>query len=126
MSHILLFPLLCLKLLCSCFRYTNLKPCISRIPENGYGGNVPSWPDRLHTPPDRLQTITFDSYIARKELFKAESKFWNEIIGSYIRAMKWKKMKLRNVMDMKAGFGGYETITSLLSTMSTYNNTLVS
>nr|VDC89791.1 unnamed protein product [Brassica oleracea] len=87
--------------------YTSLKPCISRIPENGYGGNVPSWPDRLHTPPDRLQTITFDSYIARKELFKAESKFWNEIIGSYIRSMKWKKMKLRNVMDMKAGFGGF-------------------
>uniref|UniRef100_A0A1J3EQW9 Methyltransferase n=1 Tax=Noccaea caerulescens TaxID=107243 RepID=A0A1J3EQW9_NOCCA len=87
--------------------YTNLKPCISRIPENGYGGKVPSWPARLHTPPDRLQTIQFDSYIARKELFKAESRFWNEIIGGYIRALKWKKMKLRNVLDMRAGFGGF-------------------
>ncbi|CAH2058701.1 unnamed protein product [Thlaspi arvense] len=87
--------------------YTNLKPCISRIPENGYGGNVTSWPARLHTPPDRLQTIKFDSYIARKELFKAESKFWNEIIGGYVRALKWRKMKLRNVLDMRAGFGGF-------------------
>ncbi|XP_010508982.1 PREDICTED: probable methyltransferase PMT11 [Camelina sativa] len=87
--------------------YTNLKPCISRIPENGYGGNVPLWPARLHTPPDRLQTIKFDSYIARKELFKAESKFWNEIVGGFIRALKWKKMKLRNVLDMRAGFGGF-------------------
>ncbi|CAN8284798.1 unnamed protein product [Cochlearia groenlandica] len=87
--------------------YTNLKPCISRIPEYGYGGNVTSWPARLHTPPDRLQTIKYDSFIARKELFKAESKFWNEIIGGYIRALKWKKMKLRNVLDMRAGFGGF-------------------
>ncbi|CAA0375753.1 S-adenosyl-L-methionine-dependent methyltransferase [Arabidopsis thaliana x Arabidopsis arenosa] len=87
--------------------YTNLKPCISRIPEKGYGGNVPLWPARLHTPPDRLQTIKFDSYIARKELFKAESKYWNEIIGGYVRALKWKKMKLRNVLDMRAGFGGF-------------------
>ncbi|KAL1217794.1 putative methyltransferase PMT11 [Cardamine amara subsp. amara] len=87
--------------------YTNLKPCISRIPDSGYGGNVPSWPARLHTPPDRLQTIKYDSYIARKELFKAESRFWNEIIGGYIRALKWKKMKLRNVLDMRAGFGGF-------------------
>ncbi|XP_010517333.1 PREDICTED: probable methyltransferase PMT11 [Camelina sativa] len=87
--------------------YTNLKPCISRIPENGYGGNVPLWPARLHTPPDRLQTIKFDSYIARKELFKAESKFWNEIVGGFVRALKWKKMKLRNVLDMRAGFGGF-------------------
>ncbi|KAF2568284.1 hypothetical protein F2Q68_00024096 [Brassica cretica] len=87
--------------------YTNLKPCISRIPENGSGGSVPSWPARLHAPPDRLQTITFDSYIARKELFKAESRFWNEIVGGYIRALKWRKMKLRNVLDMRAGFGGF-------------------
>ena len=124
MPHIVLFPLLCLILLCSCFRYTNLKPCISRIPENGSGGSVPSWPARLHTPPDRLQTITFDSYIARKELFKAESRFWNEIVGGYIRALKWRKMKLRNVLDMRAGFGGYENDIFLLSTMSAHNTSL--
>lgn len=105
-------------LICFYLRYTNLKPCISRIPENGYGGNVPLWPARLHTPPDRLQTIKIDSYIARKELFKAESKFWNEIIGGYVRALKWKKMKLRNVLDMRAGFGGYEIIFFLLGTMT--------
>ncbi|XP_010534523.1 PREDICTED: probable methyltransferase PMT11 [Tarenaya hassleriana] len=87
--------------------YTSLKPCITRIPENGYGGNITSWPARLHTPPDRLQTIKLDSLIARKELLKAESKFWNEMIGGYIRAFKWKKMKLRNVLDMRAGYGGF-------------------
>jgi len=61
----------------------------------------------LHTPPDRLQSIKFDAFISRNELFKAESKYWGEIIASYVRVLRWKKMKLRNVMDMKAGFGGY-------------------
>lgn len=89
------------------YRYVDLKPCISRIPENGYGANLAPWPDRLQTPPDRLQTIQIDSYIARKELFKAESKYWSEIIESYVRSLHWKKMKFRNVLDMKAGFGGY-------------------
>lgn len=87
-------------------RYVDQKACISRLPENGYGANITDWPARLQTPPDRLQSIQFDAYISRNELFRAESKYWNEIIASYIRAWHWKKMKLRNVMDMKAGFGG--------------------
>ncbi|CAN1257369.1 Probable methyltransferase PMT11 [Linum perenne] len=91
--------------------YAELKPCITRIPENGYGGNVTAWPARLHTPPDRLQSIQMDAYISRKELFKAESKYWSEIIAGYVRAWHWKQLKLRNVLDMKAGFGGYLTYT---------------
>ncbi|KAI4299527.1 hypothetical protein L6164_032979 [Bauhinia variegata] len=87
--------------------YVDLKACITRLPENGYGSNVTRWPARLQTPPDRLQSIKLDAFISRKELFKAESKYWNEIIGSYVRALHWKKMKLRNVMDMRAGFGGF-------------------
>ncbi|XVF75283.1 hypothetical protein PTKIN_Ptkin13bG0174800 [Pterospermum kingtungense] len=87
--------------------YVNLKACISRLPENGYGANVAPWPARLQTPPDRLQSIQIDSYIARKELFKAESKYWNEIVASYVRVLHWKKFKLRNILDMRAGFGGY-------------------
>ncbi|CAL1374577.1 unnamed protein product [Linum trigynum] len=87
--------------------YVDLKPCITRIPENGYGANVTAWPARLHTPPDRLQSIQMDAYISRKELFKAESKYWSEIISGYVRAWHWKQLKLRNVLDMKAGFGGF-------------------
>lgn len=87
-------------------RYVELKPCITRLPENGFGRNVTKWPARLHTPPDRLQSIQYDAYISRNELFTAESKYWNEIIGSYVRALHWKKIRLRNVMDMRAGFGG--------------------
>lgn len=89
------------------FRYVDLKACITRLPENGYGANVTKWPDRLQTPPDRLQSIQFDAYISRKELFRAESGYWHEIIESYVRVIHWKKIRLRNAMDMRAGFGGY-------------------
>lgn len=85
----------------------DLKACITRLPENGYGGNVPAWPERLQKPPNRLQSIQLDAYISRKELFKAESKYWNEIIESYVRVLHWKKFRLRNVLDMRAGYGGF-------------------
>ncbi|KAK9282604.1 hypothetical protein L1049_010821 [Liquidambar formosana] len=87
--------------------YVDLKACITRLPENGFGANVSTWPARLQNPPDRLQSIQMDAYISRKELFKAESRYWNEIIASYIRALHWKKIRLRNVLDMRAGFGGF-------------------
>ncbi|KAH0861478.1 hypothetical protein HID58_089739, partial [Brassica napus] len=85
----------------------NLKACITRIEDNGYGANLAPWPSRLQTPPDRLQTIQIDSYIARKELFVAEYKYWKEIISNYVNALHWKQIGLRNVMDMRAGYGGF-------------------
>lgn len=48
-----------------------------------------------------------DAYMSRKELFKADAKYWNELIGGYVCAFHWKKYRLRNVMDMRAGYGGY-------------------
>uniref|UniRef100_A0A7N2MJ06 Methyltransferase n=1 Tax=Quercus lobata TaxID=97700 RepID=A0A7N2MJ06_QUELO len=68
--------------------YVNLRTCITRLPENGYGANVTTWPSRLHYPPDRLQSIEMDAYISRKEIFKAESKYWNEIITGYVGAFQ--------------------------------------
>nr|XP_023887154.1 probable methyltransferase PMT10 isoform X1 [Quercus suber] len=87
--------------------YVNLRTCITRLPENGYGANVTTWPSRLHYPPDRLQSIEMDAYISRKEIFKAESKYWNEIITGYVGAFHWREFKLRNVLDMRAGYGGF-------------------
>lgn len=83
-----------------------MKPCITRLPESGYGANVSTWPARLHDPPERLQSIQMDAYISRKEIMKAESRFWFETVESYVRVFRWKEFKLRNVLDMKAGFGG--------------------
>lgn len=75
--------------------------------------NVTKWPSRLHQPPDRLRSIKMDAVISRKELFNAESKYWNEIIYSYVQAYHWKEYNLRNVMDMRAGFGGYGSVLFL-------------
>ncbi|KAL4576297.1 hypothetical protein LXL04_012389 [Taraxacum kok-saghyz] len=87
--------------------YVDLKPCISRLPEDGSGSNITNWPERLNNPPERLQSIKLDAFISRNDLFKAESKYWKEIIDSYVRALRWNTFKLRNVMDMRAGYGGF-------------------
>ncbi|CAM8952187.1 unnamed protein product [Rhodiola kirilowii] len=87
--------------------YVELKTCITRLPENGYGSNISTWPERLVTPPDRLQTVQLDAYISRNELFKAEMKYWMEIISGYVRVFRWKEMRMRNVLDMRAGYGGF-------------------
>lgn len=87
--------------------YANLNSCITRLPDNGYGANISTWPARLHNPPDRLLTINMDAYMSRNEIFKAESKYWNEIVSGYVGAFRWKELKIRNVMDMRAGYGGF-------------------
>ncbi|KAF4401505.1 hypothetical protein G4B88_001699 [Cannabis sativa] len=89
--------------------YVDLKPCITRLPENGYGANVTTWPERLQTPPERLLSITMDGYISRKELLRAESQYWKETIDGYLGAYHWIEMKFRNILDMRAGFGGFAT-----------------
>lgn len=94
-------------------RYVGLKACISQLPSNGYGANVTTWPLRLHQPPDRLHSIQLDAIISRDELLRADTKYWFEIIESYVRAFRWQEYNLRNVMDMRAGFGGYGSITFL-------------
>ncbi|KAF7147016.1 hypothetical protein RHSIM_Rhsim03G0133700 [Rhododendron simsii] len=90
-------------------RYVDLKACIIRLPDDVTRSNVTTWPARLLNPPDRLQSIQMDAYISRKELFRAESKYWSEIIASYVRVSHLKSYKLRNVLDMRAGFGGFAT-----------------
>ncbi|CAA2992685.1 probable methyltransferase PMT11 [Olea europaea subsp. europaea] len=97
----------CLDSVADYVRYVDLKACITRLPEEGYGSNITTWPARLHNPPDRLQSIQIDAYMSRNELFRAESIYWKELIESYVRALHWKKFKLRNVLDMRAGFGGF-------------------
>ncbi|KAL7176323.1 hypothetical protein ACSBR2_029797 [Camellia fascicularis] len=87
--------------------YVGLKACITQLPENGSGANVTTWPARLHNPSDRLFTIKMDAYMSRKEIFISQSKYWNDIVNGYVSAFHWKELNLRNVMDMRAGYGGY-------------------
>ncbi|KAJ6838021.1 putative methyltransferase PMT11 isoform X1 [Iris pallida] len=87
--------------------YVNLKACISRLPESGDGANLTAWPARLQEPPKRLQGVEMDAYISKNELFNAELKFWNEVVEGYVRVFRWKTLRMRNVMDMRAGYGGF-------------------
>ncbi|CAL5417484.1 unnamed protein product [Camellia sinensis] len=87
--------------------YVGLKACITQLPENGSGANVTTWPARLHNPSDRLFTIKMDAYMSRKEIFISQSKYWNDIVNGYVSAFHWKELNLRNVMDMRAGYGGF-------------------
>uniref|UniRef100_A0A7N0TPL4 Methyltransferase n=1 Tax=Kalanchoe fedtschenkoi TaxID=63787 RepID=A0A7N0TPL4_KALFE len=87
--------------------YVDLTACISQLPKNGSVASLSVWPDRLQTPPDRLETIHMDALISRKELFRAENRKWDMIIKSYMHHFHLKKRKLRNVLDMRAGFGGF-------------------
>ncbi|KAL5219150.1 hypothetical protein ABZP36_019834 [Zizania latifolia] len=99
--------LLLLSMFLELYRYANLKACISRLPENGDRSTPFPWPARLMEPPKRLQGVEMDAHSSKKELFKAEIKFWDDIVEGYIRVFKWRKLKLRDVLDMRTGFGGY-------------------
>ncbi|KAH0681320.1 hypothetical protein KY284_022405 [Solanum tuberosum] len=85
----------------------NLTKCITQLPENGYGANVTAWPARLHSPPDRLFSIKMDAELSRREIYKAESNFWYAVIKGYIGAFRWETLNLRNVLDMRAVYGGF-------------------
>nr|GMC59249.1 probable methyltransferase PMT11 [Ipomoea batatas] len=87
--------------------YVDLKACITQLPEEGYAANVSTGPERLHYPSDRLKTIQLDAHISREELVRAESRYWRDIVKSYIQRLGWDKFQLRNVLDMRAGFGGF-------------------
>lgn len=87
--------------------YVPLKTCISRLPENGLGGSWTKWPQRLYTPPNRLQGVEMDAYISKEEVFTAEAGYWKIFVKSNLHRLGWKLHNVRNVMDMKAKFGGF-------------------
>nr|GME04729.1 probable methyltransferase PMT10 [Ipomoea batatas] len=87
--------------------YVNMKACITRLPENGYGSNVTAWPARLNSPPDRLFTVKMDAILSRKEIYKADTHYMYDVVRGYIGAFHWRKFRFRNVMDMKAGYGSF-------------------
>lgn len=47
-----------------------------------------------------------DAGEARQEVFLAEQRYWHAIVEGYLRGLGIKKDRVRNVMDMNAGYGG--------------------
>lgn len=88
--------------------YTPLDGCISKIPK---ANTWPTpWPQRLKSKPKSLPTDP-DS----ERIFSEDTKHWSELVKNfYIGGLGVNWSKVRNVMDMNAGYGGLVILTALL------------
>lgn len=79
-----------------------MKTCLHTIPSaiEQRGTEWPEeWPKRLETLPDWLDD---------KDKLAADTRHWNSIVEkSYLTGMGINWSNIRNVMDMKAIYGGY-------------------
>ena len=85
-------------------RYVPMKTCLHAIPSaiEEHGTECPEeWPKRLETYPDWLND---------KQKAIDDTKHWKDIVDkSYLTGMGIDWSTIRNVMDMKAIYGGYAT-----------------
>lgn len=87
--------------------YTPLRPCVL-VPNPKLKKTVleslPKWPERLHTPPERLSVVEGGS----AGMFKHDDKKWTVRIEHYKKLLPaFKAGEIRNVMDMNTVFGGF-------------------
>eukprot|EP00250_Pteridium_aquilinum_P012250 c20598_g1_i1 orf=375-2666(+) len=92
--------------------YTPMEACLHKIPTNGdaHGGNWPPvWPERLESTPEWLkssQKSLFGQPAAVE--FEMDAEHWRRVVAkSYLTGFGIDWGGIRNVMDMKAGYGGF-------------------
>ncbi|XP_020524861.1 probable methyltransferase PMT11 isoform X3 [Amborella trichopoda] len=86
--------------------YVPLKSCIPKLRERVRSISVRNRYKSLDVP-ERLQNVELDAYVPRVEAFLAEKFYWKMAVQSYIDELGWRKLQFRNVMDMRANFGGF-------------------
>jgi len=95
---------------CSC-RYTPLQTCIHKVPtgQSERGTLWPRrWPSRLERPPYWLKDseVGTPNKLASKK-FVDDSNFWKQVVAnSYLNGIGIDWSSVRNVMDMRASYGG--------------------
>lgn len=88
-------------------RYFKLKKCVSG-PSSVTGdlavGTIPTWPERLTTPPARAAALKSGS-----DVFEADTRRWMRRVAYYKKSLNIKlgEREIRNVMDMNAFFGSF-------------------
>ncbi|KAL0928165.1 hypothetical protein M5K25_000033 [Dendrobium thyrsiflorum] len=92
--------------------YIPLKTCIHRVPTDASerGTKWPmEWPQRLKTPPYWLDSSQTGFYGKPAPLdFKSDYDHWKQIVTkSYLNGLGINWSKIRNVMDMRAVYGGF-------------------
>lgn len=82
-------------------RYAPLDGCLPRLPN--YAQEWPSsWPDRLKSKPPSL--IPEPDAV---EIFNADTRHWSALVSDvYLGGLDINWSSVRNLMDMKAGYGG--------------------
>ncbi|KAF3789671.1 putative methyltransferase [Nymphaea thermarum] len=92
--------------------YVPLRPCMHRVPVDHMerGSQWPKeWPQRLYTPPYWLNSSQVGVYgKPAPEDFEKDYEHWKRIVKtSYIDGMGIDWSTVRNVMDMRAVYGGF-------------------
>lgn len=92
--------------------YTPLGDCLQKVPSDGsiHGAEWPAaWPERIDSIPGWLQNSQKSLFgqPANNE-FKADTDHWRRVVEkSYLKGLGIDWASIRNVMDMKAGYGGF-------------------
>nr|XP_015888513.2 probable methyltransferase PMT24 isoform X1 [Ziziphus jujuba var. spinosa]XP_015888515.2 probable methyltransferase PMT24 isoform X1 [Ziziphus jujuba var. spinosa] len=88
-----------------------LEPCIHKVPEDASkrGSNWPAqWPSRLEKPPYWLKSQRGVYGKAAPEDFTADYKHWKNVVSeSYLNGLGINWSSVRNIMDMRAVYGGF-------------------
>ncbi|XP_024525803.1 probable methyltransferase PMT23 [Selaginella moellendorffii] len=92
--------------------YVPMQSCLHKIPEgDGIRGTrwPQEWPQRVNATPDWLGTIPKGLFgKPAVEEFESDTIHWQHVVQkSYARGLEIDWTVIRNVMDMKAGYGGF-------------------
>ncbi|KAJ8764385.1 hypothetical protein K2173_006125 [Erythroxylum novogranatense] len=92
--------------------YVPLQACMHRVPvaENTRGTQWPvEWPSRLQTPPYWLNSSQMGIYgKPAPQDFSTDNEHWKRVVSnSYMKGLGISWSNVRNVMDMRAVYGGF-------------------
>ncbi|KAG6767871.1 hypothetical protein POTOM_026760 [Populus tomentosa] len=92
--------------------YVPLQACMHRVPrsKSQRGGKWPEdWPERLQIPPYWLKSSQMGIYgKPAPQDFEADYEHWKHVVGnSYMKGLGISWSNVRNVMDMRAVYGGF-------------------
>ena len=96
------------------YRYIPLDTCLPPLPLPNQGSSYKwpeAWPKRLNSKP-----VSLSNEADAEELFHEDTKHWSALVSDvYLQGFTMNWSKVRNVMDMNAGYGGYNIKTSLIN-----------
>ncbi|XP_031503482.1 probable methyltransferase PMT11 [Nymphaea colorata] len=87
--------------------YVKLKNCITPLPQHAVITSPLKQLTSYFSVPNRLNDVEIETHLSKSMTFKAEASYWRMVVNGYLSHLGWKDFKFQNVMDMRAGFGGF-------------------